>query len=365
MTPQEADHATKNASLTLALALPGDTVLYLLLPIHAALFGVSLPEVGLLLAANRLVRIVGYGWVARFYAQHGPRAACIAASAGALAATLGYALCSGLWMLLVARLIWGLSFAALNIAVHALPTAETSDAARRSGWSRSIIATGPTIGLIFGALVAEFYGPRIVFGLLAVPALAAVIFAARLPATPDQIVAGGPRFAKPDPISIWSFCLGLTLDGLFIFGLALLAKASMPQGAVIAAGMAMSLRYICEIALSPVGGSIAQRVGAKRLLIILSILCAGGLILLGVGGPLLWVGAISVIALRGLLQPLPGPVVSQAIPGSARVPALARQATWRDIGAGAGPLLAGVLFPVLPPLAIYAGGAGLLASASL
>ena len=61
--------------MTLSLALPGDTVLYLLLPIHAAAFGVSLPEVGLLLAANRLVRIAGYSWVANFYARKGPRAA--------------------------------------------------------------------------------------------------------------------------------------------------------------------------------------------------------------------------------------------------------------------------------------------------
>ncbi|MGI9426067.1 MAG: MFS transporter [Hyphomicrobiaceae bacterium] len=364
MTPREADRATKNAALTLALALPGDTVLYLLLPIHAAVFGVTLPEVGVLLAANRLVRIVGYSWVARYYAQRGPRAACLAAGCGALLATIGYALCSGIWMLLIARLIWGLSFAALNIANHALPTAEIAGANRRSGWSRSIIATGPTVGLIAGALIAEFYGPRTVFMLLGIPALAAIVFANRLPTTPEHILAAGPRFAKPDAISIWSFCMGLTLDGLFIFGLAILAKATMPEGAVIAAGAAMSLRYICEIVLSPIGGGIANRVGARRLLIALSVLCAGGLVLLGVGGSLLWVGALSVIVLRGLLQPLPGPVVSQAFPGSARVPALARQATWRDIGAGTGPLLAGLLFPVLPPLAIYAGGAALLVSAS-
>lgn len=45
----------------MALALPGDAILYLLLPLYAASFGVSLVEAGLLLAANRLVRIAGYG----------------------------------------------------------------------------------------------------------------------------------------------------------------------------------------------------------------------------------------------------------------------------------------------------------------
>ncbi|HUS96547.1 MAG TPA: MFS transporter, partial [Hyphomicrobiaceae bacterium] len=179
MTSGSADRATFHASMTLCLALPADTVLYLLLPIHAAAFGVTLPEVGLLLAANRLVRIAGYSHVARLYAERGPRSACLLAAVGSVLAALGYALFSGVWALLVARLIWGLAFAAMNIAVHALPTAEISGAARRSGWSRSIIACGPMIGLAGGAVVSHFFGPRIVFLLLAGIAVFAVFFAAR------------------------------------------------------------------------------------------------------------------------------------------------------------------------------------------
>src|SRR5258707_10676534 len=83
-----ADRAARDASLVLGLVQPGDTLLYLLLPLHAAAFGVSLVEAGLLLAANRLVRIVGYGWVARFYERRGARAACLGAAVGAVLATL-------------------------------------------------------------------------------------------------------------------------------------------------------------------------------------------------------------------------------------------------------------------------------------
>ena len=365
MNAEDADRATFNSAMTLGLALPGDTVLYLLLPIHAAAFGVTLPEVGLLLAANRLVRIIGYNWVASFYARKGPRAACVLAVVGAALAAVTYAGASGVWLLLVARLIWGLSFAAMNIATHALPTSETSGAARRSGWSRSIIAAGPAVGLVAGAVISELYGPRVVFALLAAVALCALPFAWRLPSTPENLVSSGPRFARPGAISIWSFSMGLALDGLFIFGLAVLAKANLPEGAAIAAGLAMALRYVCEILLSPVGGSLSHRFGARRLLILLSLAAAGGLLLLGFGGVSLWLGAIAVITLRALLQPLPAPVVAEAFPGPARVPALARQATWRDIGAGAGPLVAGFLFPVLPALVIYAGTAGLLAGSAL
>ena len=87
----EADRNSRNASATLAFAQPGDTLLYLLLPVHHAEFGVSLAEAGLLLAANRLVRIAGYGWVARLYADRGPHTACVLAALGSLLATLGYA----------------------------------------------------------------------------------------------------------------------------------------------------------------------------------------------------------------------------------------------------------------------------------
>jgi MFS transporter, DHA1 family, inner membrane transport protein len=84
---------------------------YLLLPLHHETFGVSLAEAGLLLAANRLVRIAGYGWVARLYAERGPHAARLLAALGSLLSTLGYAALSGVWALLIARLIWGVSFA--------------------------------------------------------------------------------------------------------------------------------------------------------------------------------------------------------------------------------------------------------------
>lgn len=362
---RNADRATFDASMTLSLTLPGDVVLYLLLPIYATTFGVTLPEVGLLLAANRLVRIVGYAQVARLYGNRGPRFVCLLAGVGSVLAAAGYALFSGLWALLAMRIVWGLSFAAMNIAVHALPTAEMSGAARRSGWSRSIVACGSMVALAAGGVGAHFFGPRIVFAVLAAVALASLVFAMRLPATPERHIAERPRLAVPGPISIWSFCMGISLDGLFTVGLALLAKEQLAEGAAIAAGLVMALRYLFEMTLAPVGGRLAERVGARRLLVIVSLVASAAFVLLALDSPLLWIGALVVIAMRALLQPLPGPVVAEAYPGAARVAALARQATWRDIGAGAGPLVAGLLFPVLPALAIYGGVAAMLAGSSL
>lgn len=360
-----ADDASRNAALMLSVALPGDTLLYLLLPLYAGSFGVSLPEAGVLLAANRLVRIAGYGWVARYYGTRGPRAACLLASFGAIVSTLMYAVCSGIWLLLAARLMWGLAYAAMNIANQALPTAVIAGAPERVGRSRAIIAAGPAVGLIVGAILASVYGPRSVFVVLTVVALLGPLFARLIPSERDPPRPAGPRFEKPGPMSIWSFSVGFTIDGIFIFGLGLLAAASFPSGAVVAAGLAMALRYASEIAFSPVGGLLGRLFGALRMLIAMSLATAVSLLLLGAPGIWPWVGAVGTIVLRAFAGPLAAPVVAELFTGAERVPALARQATWRDIGAGTGPLAAGLLIPVLAPIAVYGGCALILAAATL
>jgi hypothetical protein len=137
----------------------------------------------------------------------------------------------------------------------------------------------------------------------------------------------------------------------------------MPEGAALAAGVALALRYASEVALGPPAGRLAERFGLLPVLIAVSVASAAGIALVGAGA--LWAGALAMVGLRGLLQPLPAPVAAAANPGPARVPALARMATWRDMGAGLGPLVAGALLPLLPPALLYGGTALALALASL
>ena len=188
-------------------------------------------------------------------------------------------------------------------------------------------------------------------------------FAVRLPAEgegrPEGL--GRPRFRMPSRLDTWAFIQGMTLDGLFVIGMSVLAAAALPSYAALAAGAALALRYIAEIALGPAGGALAQRFGPRRVLTILSVSTAIGLAIIGLGA--LWIGALLVVCLRGLIQPIPGPVVALENPGRDRVPALAALATWRDLGAGTGPMLAGALLPLVPHPALY-GGAALLLAAS-
>jgi len=366
MTASKTNTANLNArhsATALAVALPGDTVLYLLLPMYAAQFGVTLAQAGILLAANRLVRIAGYGWVARYYARRGDGPTDTLAVAAAALCALGYATLSGFWLLLPLRLLWGLSFAALNLSTQVTATAEAIGAARRSGRSRAITAMGPVLALPLGAVLADNFGPRVIFFGLAVIALTGLIVTRRLPSDPHAVPASRKRLRLPNSLDCWSFLEGLTLDGLFIIGLSYLGKDLLPGGAVVAAGLLLALRYLCEIILSPIGGHIAERFGAERLLVTLSLMTT--IMLVGFGAGWIWSCAAAIVVLRALQLPLLPPIVARRTPGPERVQALAARSVWRDIGAGAGPVIAGFLLPVVSAVWIYSVSAGLLAVAAL
>jgi DHA1 family inner membrane transport protein len=357
-----SDRNSRHAAMALGLSLPGDTVLYLLLPMFAPAFGVSLPEAGLLLAANRLVRIAGYGAVARFYACNGERLTCTLAALAAAVCALGYATLTGFVALLVLRLLWGLAFAALNLATQALATADPAGAARRAGQSRAFSAMGPMLALPLGGVCALWFGPKVVFFLFAAVALSALLVTRKLPTTPHA--EPPPRkkwFRLPGNLDTFSFTEGLVLDGLFIIGLSYLGRDLLPGNPVIVAGLLLAVRYLAEIVLSSAGGHMAEKHRTEVLLVTFSALTSVALVGFGFGW--LWTCALAIVILRALLLPLLPPLVALRTPGPGRIQALATRSVWRDMGAGAGPVLAGLLLPVVPSAWIY-GVAALLLSAT-
>lgn len=361
---QAADRDARNASIALGTTLPSDVVLYLLFPIYGPVWGISLVEAGVLLAANRLVRIVGYGWVVRFYGRYGDRRICTLAVATAAVCALGNATLSGFWLLLPLRLLWGLSFAAMNLSTQVLATSQASGAAARSGKSRAYIAMGPVIALPAAAILSELAGPRWVLGGLTVLALGGLLAARRLPVQAHSgMRAVRSKPARPNALDTWSFVEGFALDGLFLVGLTVLGQALWPAGGLVAAAVLLAIRYGAEIVLGPIAGRMADGWGAERLLVVFSLMTAMALVGFGIGW--LWSCAAAIVVLRALQLPLLAPIVALHHPGPDRVRALAARSVWRDIGAGLGPLAAGLLLPVLSSLWLYGIPAVALALAAL
>ena len=71
------------SATVLSLALLGDVLIYVVLPVNAQLFGVTIFWVGVLLAANRLIRIFAYGAIAALAEQIGARNLAIISAAAA------------------------------------------------------------------------------------------------------------------------------------------------------------------------------------------------------------------------------------------------------------------------------------------
>ncbi|MCF5547014.1 MFS transporter [Pseudomonas salomonii] len=357
-----ADTTSRRAALTLALCLPSDVLLYLLLPMESQAFGITLAQAGVLLAANRLVRIFGYRHVLNFYARNGDRLTCMIAAGAATVCALGNSMLSGFAALLGLRLIWGLCFAALNLSTQVLATSEPAGAARRAGRSRAVIALGPMLALPLGGWLTLWAGPRPIFLILAGCCLAGLWVARGLPTAGHDLHSTGRRFKWPDSVAVWSFIEGVALDGLFIFGLSIQAQKNLGGDAVLIAGGLMALRYASEMLLSPLGGRAAQRFGATSMLLLFSFLSA--LALTAFGSYWVIVGAAAVLVLRALQLPLVTTLVAERNPGSMRVSALASNAVWRDVGAGLGPLMAGLLLPVASaPWVFGLAGAAIAVSA--
>jgi MFS family permease len=326
----------------LAIAMMGDALIYAVLPVHADAFGVSLFWVGVLLAANRLVRIFGNGWIVEMGRRLGARPVCLIGATLAIVSTAALAFAPEAWSLLAARIAWGIAFAALNLMSFAYAAAVPSHAGRRLGAIRATIGVVLSLTLTVGAWLTGVLGPRDVFWLLALLTVPALLLAVRLPELSlENQRRRGLVLPMPSRIDLWAFAQGFAVDGVFLVTLALLLKDELRgMEPVLAAGLVLATRWVVEIVTAPAAGALADRFGAARLVALLTLGAAAGFAAIGFG--LVYPGAFLVTIVRGLTNTLGAAMVAERNPGNA-VGAQSAYATWRDIGAAAGPLAAGVL----------------------
>jgi hypothetical protein len=220
------------SSGVLALALLGDALLYVALPVDAPAFGVSAGSVGVLLSVNRLVRIVSYGVV------------------------------QGVAPLLVLRLMWGLAFGALSLTTIVYAVEEPARAGARIGMSRALTAVGPLVALTAGPLLAAQWGSRPAFVVLGVLTVAAIPLATSLPGGRVGVAApveGRRRgrmgfLTRRSFLTWWSFSVGFAVDGVFAVSFALLVATVMSTRTAMAlTGLVLATRHLAEILLAPAG----------------------------------------------------------------------------------------------------------------
>jgi len=345
--------------LVVALAQLGDSLIYAVLPLYAEDFGVSLFVVGLLLSLNRWTRLVVYSVVAAIAERVGPRWLMIGAATTATLSTLGYWFPAGEIALMASRVLWGMSFAALNLSMLAYAVSDRANSGKRVAVGRTAIGSFQTLSLVIGTILVGSLGPRGVFLAVAACSAIAVVLArwlVPLPASSEP--AQGFRLPMPGRLELWGLSLGLVIDGVFIITLSLLlADNQLPFAPVIATGCLLAARWAMEVVTAPLGGALADKFRATRLAIIAGMALIAGLVLIAIGWDL--IGAALVVTTRGVFNTLmPVMVAERAHEGA--LSSQATYSTWRDLGAAVGPVIAGLVFGAVTQPVLYGASAFIL-----
>jgi MFS family permease len=367
-------------SLAVAAAILGDSLLYAVLPTGYEQLGLEVGMVGVLLSANRFVRLLSNplaGWVVARLGAHRPFVVAVFAGA---ATTAAYALGIGFAGLLVARALWGVcwSFLRLGGYLAALEAADDGNRGYYLGFFNGVTRFGSFVAVLTGGLLTDLLGMHAtIYGFAALNLLGAVaLLRERPPAPALRLVADPPRTNRderdgttpspgesapaepPDPGLRWRlaavyaavFVHGLAISGLVTATLGLwlrtlygtrVAIVALPVGVATLTGVLLGARFLADVLWGPVAGHLSDRYGRRAFALGAGGLEALALVALSLGLGLAWtVGAalllfVAATALQAALDATAGDLA----PPARRSRTMSWYATWLDLGAAAGPLL--------------------------
>jgi DHA1 family inner membrane transport protein len=363
--PNGGWRATIGSSSIMSLALLGDALLYAVLPVYGEPFGLTLPWVGVMLSANRFVRLFAYDLLARLTQTVGVRRMCMVAAVTATVSTAIYGFGHGPAVMLAARFLWGLTYAVLVLATLSYAIEHRRGIGTRVGVGQAIQRLGPILALLGGAWLVGALGPNMTFVLLAIPTALSLAIAFSLPKARGEAARRGrtPSLARPAPIDVVYFLQGYGVDGVFAVSITLIfAREGTLAEAVMGGSALLAVRHFGEAIAAPLFGWIGDRLGARRVFVAAAILMTAGFGMVAAG--LTVAGALVMLIFRGALASLGPAVIAQGLaPEDDAIGPLARMQAWRDFGAAVGPLMTGFLLTAVTAELLHATvGASLAAS---
>lgn len=328
------------------------------LPQFATTFDVGATAAAVIVSIFAFMRLVfapaGGALIGRF----GERPVYVGGLLIVAASTAACAFAQDYWQLLVFRGLGGVGSVMFTVASMALVVrlAPPESRGRVSGAYASAFLIGNVCGPIVGGLLAGF-GLRVPFlGYAAALVLAAVVVQTQLSHAPLAARSAGShapdmRFAEAWGIGAYrssllsSFANGWATFGVRMATVPLFAVAALGSGPE-AAGLALAVFAAGNAAALTVSGRLADSVG-RRPMMVAGLLVAGlSTAAIGFTGDLGWFLAASAVAGigSGLLGPAQQAAVADVI-GNKRSGGrvLAAYQMTSDVGAIAGPVLAGVL----------------------
>jgi MFS family permease len=376
--------------LVMSLALLGDSLIYVALPAHAAELALPLWAVGVLLGANRIVRLATNAIASGLFVRFGGRGPMVGAAVGSALTTATYGLVPLFGPLLVARMGWGACFSTVRLGAFTVVLAESerTSRGRMIGFYQSISRIGPVLALLLGGLAIEWRGYHATFVLLALATLPAVPLALSLPSgayrpkvgpagagieQPGAVPwswrrrwLGGPRLLA---VKIGMLGNGFASQGVVISSVALaIAEVSgTTEGAAALAGLLVASRWGLDLALAAPLGHLSDRFGRARVIPALLFVEALAMVLMALAGNRTGIvlATLAVFLLSTALTAASDAAAGDLAPVHRRAEVMSGYADWIDIGAALGPPLAFALAGQLGLRGAYGLTAMLLLGAGL
>jgi MFS family permease len=379
-------------ALGTGLSLLGDTSLYAVLPTHTADAGVIMTQVGLLLSANRFIRLALNGPAGLIYDRYPRRYLFVSALFIGALSTAMYALTTGFWPLLVGRLLWGLAWSGIWVGGNTI-ILDISQAQNRGRWIgiyQTAFYFGASSGAVLGGLLTDWLGYHRAMGIGAGLTLFGAIIAflflpetrqTRLTKTSEPMsISQAAGLASSLPTRQGELISAISLMGvnrlllagvlLPTFGLFLsehvgnsIEVATVTIGVATLTGIALGANGLISMTTAPVMGGLSDRLGNRWQA------AAGGLVpgitgfgLLAMGSPLMALVAIPLTAIAGgSNQSLSTALVGDLSDERLRGRRMGILFTIGDLTSALGPPLAYSMIPLIGINSIYLFGAGVFA----
>jgi MFS family permease len=378
----------------LALSLTGDSTLYAVLANQTEVVGISLGAVGVMLGANRLIRIPGNLLAGSLYDRLSRRWLFLTGLALGIVSTASYSLVTGFWPLLATRLLWGCAWALINVGAYTMTfewSTET-DRGRMTGFLQVSYMLGLALSPILGGVLTDALGFRPAVRICAL--VSSLGLGAAVAALPEIRPQGSDTDPQPtqrlslrtlyarlrhlDPrllrISYVYLVLFFVSNGVLASTISLYLRqrwgaefhiAGLVVGVSSLAGFLLALRSALGILGGPLAGTLSDRLGNRWPV-------AGGAVLVGVGGfvalvlgPGIWAvptGVVLVSLCAGSLIAVVTAIVGDLTAGRRSGLSMGGMATAGDIGSATGPLFAYALAGALDLRWVYLACGLLLAS---
>lgn len=377
-----------------SLALLGDQMLYVFLPSHPAAAGITTASLGLVLSANRIVRLAANSLAGLLSDRLGRRRPYLLGMVLAVVSTAGYLVSDSLWPLLLSRVLWGIAFSLLAVGGVAIMLDHSTDAdrGRTVGAYQSLLQLGTLLGLVLSGFLTDLLGYRgtlMIYVPLAALGLGAAIWVLRdgalahtRPArsgtgTPLGTLAAlrrlDPRLLAPAYVCFATHFAGsgvvMATLGIYLKSLAAEPAAGtwlLPVASLT--GILLAVRRLAGMVTAPIAGYLMDRLGDRRIVAaagVLVILAGFVVLVAGRGVDLVIVGVVLLAVGEGFSQPAVVVWTGDGTPSHLRGVVMGGLSTAGDLGAALGPLVGYALLETAGLRSAYGLCAALTVSALL